>query len=315
VKKILIFRTDRIGDFLVCAPIYMSLKRNKYIIDIVCSNKNYEYVNSINFFNKVFLYPQTFINKILFLLRLKKYDEILVLDGKKRSIYIALLKICENKILFTPSKFIHNLFGFFFDKIIHINYNKPKIDFLVDTLNFLNCDFIKSDLNFLKYNSVNQFKTYKIGFDKYIVLNFDEKWIFKNYISTYSNIEPSIKDFIKFINKLSNKKNLIITNGLIKNPILHQIKVGFIDKLNKNILIKDQIDIFELEYLIKNSDALISCHGAPSHIASNHSIKIVDIIDKSEINFFESYNFHFRNKSQLLREDFDILSNKIFLLF
>ena len=315
MKKILIFRTDRIGDFLVCSPIYMSLKRNKYIIDIVCSNKNYEYVNSVNFFNTVFLYPQNSIDKFLFFFKLNKYDEILVLDGKKRSIYIAIFKICKNKILFTPSKFIVNFFGFFFNKIIYINYNIPKIQFLTDTINFLNCDFIKSDINFLKYNNTNQFGAKKIEFDKYIVLNFDEKWIFNNYISSYSNIEPSIKDFINFVNKLSNKKNLIITNGFIKNPILHQIKINFIDKLNKNILIRDQIDIFELEYLIKNSDTLISCHGAPSHIASNHDIKIVDIIDKSEKNFFESYNFHFRNKSQLLRENFDILSNKIINLF
>ena len=66
MNKILIFRTDRIGDFLISTPIFSSLKR-KFInckIDIVCSNLNYEYVKSFNFFNKVLLYPDNFYKKL-----------------------------------------------------------------------------------------------------------------------------------------------------------------------------------------------------------------------------------------------------------
>ena len=38
---------------------------------------------------------------------------------------------------------------------------------------------------------------------------------------------------------------------------------------------------------------------------------LIDIIDESEKDFFESYNHHFINKSQLFREDFDSLHYKI----
>ena len=46
MNKILIFRTDRIGDFLISTPIFSSLKRKfkNCKIDIVCSNLNYEYI-------------------------------------------------------------------------------------------------------------------------------------------------------------------------------------------------------------------------------------------------------------------------------
>ena len=116
MKSFLIFRTDRIGDFLVTSPIFSSIKRNykNCKIDIVCSQMNYEYINSFNFFNKIFLYPNNFFEKLFFFMSLKKYDYILVTDGKKRSIYFSIFKFCKQKFLFTPSNSIKKLFSFFF---------------------------------------------------------------------------------------------------------------------------------------------------------------------------------------------------------
>ena len=78
MTSILIFRTDRIGDFLVISPIFSSIKRNfrDCKIDIVCSPMNFKYINSFKFFNNVFLYPDTVFKKIVFFLSLKKYDYI-----------------------------------------------------------------------------------------------------------------------------------------------------------------------------------------------------------------------------------------------
>ena len=129
MKNILIFRTDRIGDFLVCSSIYSSIKRNNKNcnIDIVCSNSNFKYVKSFNLFNNVYLFPSNLFNKFIFYFKLNKYDEILVLDGKKRSIYFCILNKSKSKIMFTPSKFIKNVFSLFFDRIFLIDYKIPKI--------------------------------------------------------------------------------------------------------------------------------------------------------------------------------------------
>ena len=313
MNKILVFRTDRIGDFLVSTPIFSAIKR-KYKnckIDIVCSNFNYEYVKSFNFFNKVFLYPDNLLNKLSFYFSLNNYDHILVLDGKKRSIYTSIFKRSINKTLFTPSPSIKNLFKFFFNNVYFIDYHLPKIDLIKNFLSNINCDFNSMDLNFLlNYENDKSLNYTKIN-SKYLIFNLDEKWIFKNYIKSYKNIEPTLKEFINFLSILSKNNKVVIVNGFFENPLLEELKINNYIYKNKNLVIKDRIDIFEFQFLIKHSNCLITCHGASSHIASNYDIKVIDIVDNSEINFFSSYNHHFKNKVQIVRDDFNILSRII----
>ena len=313
MNKILVFRTDRIGDFLVSTPIFSAIKR-KYKnckIDIVCSNFNYEYVKSFNFFNKVFLYPDNLLNKLSFYFSLNNYDHILVLDGKKRSIYTSIFKRSINKTLFTPSPSIKNLFKFFFNNVYFIDYHLPKIDLIKNFLSNINCDFNSMDLNFLlNYENDKSLNYTKIN-SKYLIFNLDEKWIFKNYIKSYKNIEPTLKEFINFLSILSKNNKVVIVNGFFENPLLEELKINNYIYENKNLVIKDRIGIFEFQFLIKHSNCLITCHGASSHIASNYDIKVIDIVDNSEINFFSSYNHHFKNKVQIVRDDFNILSRII----
>ena len=186
MKNILIYRTDRIGDFLVCSSIYSSIKRNynNCKIDIVCSNSNYNYVKSFDIFNKVFLFPEKFLDKIKFFFSLKKYDKILVLDGKKRSIYMSIFKKTDKKILFTPSNFIKKIFSPFFNKSYFIDYKIPKIELIIKCLNDLDCDFIDEDLTFLKkYENTNSL-IYKNNYSDYLLFNFDEKWLANKYIKS-----------------------------------------------------------------------------------------------------------------------------------
>lgn len=313
MKKILIFRTDRIGDFLISTPIFSSLKRNfpNSKIDIVCSDLNYNYVKTFRFFNNSYLYPKLFFKKIIFFFKLPSYDYILVLDGKKRSIYFSLFKSSLVKILFTPSKFIKRIFSFFFNKSYFINYNYPKIKLIETFLDDIHCNLEDSDVNFLRYYENENLLIKKISFANYVLLNFDEKWIYDTYLKSYSNIEPSVNEFLTFISEISKKNNLIISNGFKDNKIL--TNYNFLDYIKKknNIKLENNIDIFELQLLIKNCNTIITCHGAPSHIASNYNKKIIDIIDLSEKDFFESYNFHFKNKIQIIRSDFKKTSDLI----
>ena len=48
MKKFLIFRTDRVGDFILSCILIKSIKRNKpnSEITVICSDKNYEYVKN-----------------------------------------------------------------------------------------------------------------------------------------------------------------------------------------------------------------------------------------------------------------------------
>ena len=313
MKNILIYRTDRIGDFLVCSSIYSSIKRNynNCKIDIVCSNSNYNYVKSFDIFNKVFLFPEKFLDKIKFFFSLKKYDKILVLDGKKRSIYMSIFKKTDKKILFTPSNFIKKIFSPFFNKSYFIDYKIPKIELIIKCLNDLDCDFIDEDLTFLKkYENTNSL-IYKNNYSDFLLFNFDEKWLANKYIKSYQNIEPTIDELVFFLENISKKKKIIITNGFVENHLIKKLQLIKDNTFFNRVIIKDKIDLYELQSLIKESDFFISCHGGPTHMASNYNIKLIDIIDLSEKEFFESYNHHIKNKTQLFRERFSILCEKI----
>ena len=58
IVKYLIFRTDRIGDFLITAPLIHAFKnkKSKSIICVVASTKNYEFIKNhiINTTEKAF---------------------------------------------------------------------------------------------------------------------------------------------------------------------------------------------------------------------------------------------------------------------
>ena len=122
-KRILIFRTDRIGDLIVTCPTIISIKSyfKKCDITLITSNKNYEYAKSLNLFDDVIKFPKdNIINKIKFIYNLnkKKFDYIYVFDGKERSIITAGLIKSDCKLALTPKiKFFYKIFKikFFLD--------------------------------------------------------------------------------------------------------------------------------------------------------------------------------------------------------
>ena len=85
MKNYLIFRTDRIGDFLLTAILIRAIKRNdpNSFIQVIGSNKNYNYIKSFNSVNEVFLLKKGFFNRLRLLLLLKKktYQNIIVHDA------------------------------------------------------------------------------------------------------------------------------------------------------------------------------------------------------------------------------------------
>ena len=57
MKKFLIFRTDRIGDFIASKIIFESIKsnNNKNVIDVVCSKYNKKYLKYYKYINKLII--------------------------------------------------------------------------------------------------------------------------------------------------------------------------------------------------------------------------------------------------------------------
>jgi ADP-heptose:LPS heptosyltransferase len=297
MNRYLIFRTDRIGDFLLSMILIKNIKRNdqKAFITVVCSPKNYKYIKTFDCIDQVYKLKTNFKSRFTMIKMLRKYRFrfTIVHDGKKRS------------------KFIN----FFLkkEKTITVNNNDIKTSHFVKIkkiIKFLNFGFDKIDLDFLVNRKYNFSKSDKSNI---IILHYDEKWSNETYIDKYKNIKPSEQQLFNFIKDLSNKSNyeLIITTG-IETPLILKDVVSKI-YVNKVTLIEN-LDFIELESIISKSKLLISCHGAISHVASAHNIKQIDIIDLNKLNPYDLWTDHFRNYYPLFRKDFSILSKEIYNL-
>ena len=70
----LIFRSDRIGDFLLSLILINSIKRNdpNSYINVVASEKNFNYIKSFKIIDKVFLFQKGILNNLKLINLLKK---------------------------------------------------------------------------------------------------------------------------------------------------------------------------------------------------------------------------------------------------
>jgi ADP-heptose:LPS heptosyltransferase len=329
MNRYLLFRTDRIGDFLLSAILIKSVKRSDKcsFITVVASKKNYSYIKNFSYVDEVILFQESYFSKIIFYLRFifKKFYLIALLDGKKRSLYFALLTRSKFKFLFTYKGFYKVLFKIFFTKIFYDNDSDDKISEIKNLLNFLNFDLDEDDFNTIDKSIVSS-RDFKIPkFDDYTLLHLDEKWILNDYIQSYKSIEPiSEKSLINFIEQLISKtnNNVYISNGSLSNKFTDFFKISFLMTgkntyefkiLNKRVIFFDNMSFLQLEKLILNSTLLITCHGAPTHVAASFNKTIVDIIDRSELDFFNKLTAHFRDYKFCLRTNFIDLSKNILI--
>ena len=296
MNKYLIFRTDRIGDFLLTAILINSIKRNEpnSIITVVSSEKNYNYIKSFNFVDEVILLKNNFFDKIMLIKKLRKtyYEFVILHDSKNRSSRISSFLKFGLKI--KPNS----------------NSNISYIEIIKRILSELNFNFIDLDLNTLKqriYNSLDYSNR------DFILFHFDEKWIYSDYISEYTNIEPSKDALISFINLLliTSNKELIITTGMNCPNILNDI---LDNNLDSRIKIYKKLEFLDLESLISKCKLLVSCHGSVSHVAAAHQIKQIDIIEEKKLNFYSKWNAHFRNYTPIYRKKFSELTKEIIQL-
>ena len=290
MKKYLIFRTDRIGDFLLTCILIKNIKFNdpNSFITIVCSKKNFEYISKYKNIDQIIIYKKNLLSYFFNFIKLfkKKFDYSIIHDDKDRSKILNFLIRKKKTIL------------------INKNQQKTKIDIIKSIITQLGFNYSKNDLNILdsKVNLIDKSK------GKYVVFHYDEKWSNDTYFSNYTNIEPNFDELVNFIKHLEQKLKLkiIITTG--SNAPKNLINLNSSDYF-KNVEILLNQSFLELEKIIFNSKLLISCHGSVSHIAASKNISQIDIIDKSYD--YSIWTSHFRNYNYVNRKKFTYLSNDI----
>ena len=335
--KTLIIRTDRLGDFYQTIPYINCLKRiyGKTNVDIVVKKHIYPHIKKKKYlYNNLYPFKEKgILNKIQLILRLRKnsYKQIIIFDGKDRSIILSKF-LNVDKIFHTyPKKKINFLTKIFFSKkyttildnqIIPLKYLYKSI------LDKIGVKIIKRDYKILLHQNIiriNILKNENIKNKKYILIHLDEKWFSDSYIKKYTNISLKKNDFFLFIKKIvkKNRTNLIITTGTVELPFIKEISNKYFNinkkgyyylKIGKyKIILLKKISIENLEIVTMNAKSVITCHGPLSLISGSFNVNLIDIIEKTQEKWYERHTSHIIKYNKLYRAKFSKLAKKIIL--
>lgn len=332
--KTLVFRSDRLGDFIISSPFIISYKKkfpnNKIII--ISSDYNYDYIKDFDFVDLVI--PITifsnFIKKLYNLIKLiikfrkNTYKDIIVLDGKNRSFFIAMF-LKGKKFMFLKSDFLISL-----SKILNIKY---VFNFDIQK-QIKNLDYLANLIGFkVNHNKIDIYKNFNFSTNKeslpkkYILLHLDEKWYSETYHHDYTNINPNYYNLTLLLEKIIDNTNcdydIIISTGAKRLKIYDEIGSNFQLSANKTYkkLIKNKLVYFienntfhDLEYYIKHSSLLICCEGAVSHVSHNLKIPTVAFYEESRYEHINHWTGHMSNiKLHPRKNILDVINDKLFL--
>ena len=291
MKKILIFKSDRLGDLINISPVLYNLKKNypSSEISIVCSRYNSKIASYYNDFDKILLSDYSlpfFLIKHFKNIFLKKYDLVLQLDGKKKSYLSGMLTRSSIK---AGIKFIKR------KKLFFYTYDLKRPNFLTsfsyNILEDCNEDYdISNNKSYhylglylkilkkldLKIFSKKHFLPIKpkkiIKFDNYLHLHIDEKWInFGNSFFEY---------FERKILVLSKKNVICVTSNKSGNTYFNRFKDKFIE--NSNFEFLNNVSLDDLLNIIYHSRTTISSHaGLIVHAGAAFKKKIIDIVPEN----------------------------------
>jgi ADP-heptose:LPS heptosyltransferase len=327
MSRYLIFRTDRIGDFIFSRMIINSIKKDnpKNKIDFVCSYYNSKYVKNYTDINKIYIldkYNLFLMIKNMIQINNSGYDYIIILDGKRRSVFFSMFLSAKNKIAVLKDFRPYLILKIFFNNYFINSDVNSQFDNFSSLINYLD---IKVS------NKINYYDNYKFKKDKFknlhlnfTLLHLDEKWFEGFYYSDYKYIDLNINNFSKFIKTINKKfkKDIIITSGLFNIKTFNSIKEFFFVKRKKNtyvsnkfkfkLMIIENTDFRDLENIVKKCNELICCEGAISHVSNSFSKKTYALINDTKIGNF--WTKHMKNLILIKRNNINNICKQIISL-
>ncbi len=322
--KYLIFRTDRIGDYIFSRVLTDSIKKSnpKNIIDFVCSSYNSKYIKNYKDIQNIYIldkYNLSLMIKNLIKINKSNYDYIIILDGKRRSVFYSILLKAKIKIAILKDFRPHILLKVFFNNYFVNSEINSQFDNFCSVINFLNIKVPKNINYFDNYN----FKNSKFKFlpTKYTLLHLDEKWFEGYYYKDFKYMNLNIKNFDFLIKTILKKfkKKIVITSGNIKITQFDQIINRYFKVAKKNfyksdffknkLYFLDNTDFRDLEYVVKKSDEIICCEGAISHVSNGFNKKTYALIEN--INTAKFWTSHMKNVFLLKRNSIQKICRQI----
>ena len=333
MKKILAFRTDRLGDYLICSKLLYSLKVKYGHLTVVCSKTNYKLIVNQNYIDEVILYDKsfTFFTKLKIFIKLffNFYFLIITWDGKKFSILCSLFLFGKNKvvIIYKKTKKIFNIsFNlyrpplwivkiFFKKSIIFTSKNNLfRTEHLPTIYKNLVSNF--TDENNKNYyfevhsedekKYINYVQKYKLS--KYIFVHFDEKW---------TDINGIDKDLLHILTKVSKDLNIkiIISSYNNNHNYYKHLKNDYNKTKTHNVILLENLEFNVFERFINYASLNISCHsGSLVQLTGFNKAKCIDIINKKDKLWVSCWIPSNNNYQQIFKDNDDkrMTINQIF---
>ena len=322
MKKIIVFRTDRLGDYIIHSrPIYELKKKikNSQII-VVCSKINQKILIENDYIDKLIVYDKKFSFftriKIFFKILLCNYYASFVLDGKNFSYLCNIFLLSKYKFgisyksikfffgykfeFFKPSK-IYNFFFFNkYETITSRRFLKTSENLChkyLNLFNFFNLKLNPKDSYIFQpnQNATKIFDSIKnsINLNDFILIHFDEKWldVLNNEIDLTDAINSLYSQIKKTIIITSYNNNFKYFDILKKKFPYYNLEDNKIKIINKsNIMIFDNLQIFLFERFLKNSLINISCHsGFIAQVCGANKGRLIDIINEKDLEWYSCW--------------------------
>ncbi len=317
MRRILIFKTDRVGDLINITPVINNIKLNNKDcdIDLICSEYNSQIAKYLSDIKNIYVYKKSLFNFIFNNFKnifFTKYDAIFQLDGKNHSFFLTLLFTSPLKysLKFIKEKKIFSKFysisrpNFIYQNFIktidcYENYNlddNKSYHYLSLYLNLLE----NAKLKILDKKHNLKFKPSKkiVKFENnYVLIHLDEKWL---------PLGSSIKNnLIIFLSSLSIENNIVITSNLGKNDLFTNIYNNFYNNKKFEFIKSPNFD--EIMSIVYFSHTCISSHsGFIVHLAACYNKKVVDIVSPKIFNeldrwipydiSYKRYDIHYIDK-------------------
>jgi len=290
MKKILIFKSDKIGDLINISPVIKNLRINypNSKIYLFCSKYNSSVALYYSDIDKLFIYENNFIFfliKFFKMIIFAKFDLILQLDGKKKSYLYSILFRTKSRagIRFIKSKKILNFyFKLYRPNFLYNFFYKILVDCIEDyqVSNNNSYHYLSIYLNILKELGMkiidtNHFLPFTPNknnfFNKYIQIHIDERW--EKFDSFF------LDSFIMKLNDIKKNKKIVITSNYYGNHFFTKLKNIF-DK-NDQITFVSNSSIEEILNIIYYAETVISSHsGFLVHSAAAFKKHVIDIVSK-----------------------------------
>ena len=317
MAKFLIFRTDRIGDFITSQVVTNSISKisKKNQIDIVASKYNSKYIKNFKYINNIFIFDKT-QNKILDFFNLflqiknKKYDYLIVLDGKRRSFLSGIFIKSTIKICFLKDFYPKFLISIFYSKYIKNTETNTQYKNFQILLNYLDIKSPKLIDYYENYKFIkNKFKLQK----PYLHLHLDEKWFKDYYFHDFNYMNLRADSIYIFLHALIKKfkYNIVITQGFKKVKTMNEFKIKYFKNIEdphmkitqKTVKFIEQCSFRDLENIVLNSKILICCEGAISHVSHSLNKKTIALIQKDRLTSTNFWIGHMNNIKTVFRND------------